>query len=166
MKKKRYVIDTNVPIVANGRQNSDGGKQYSIDCREKAGRFVKYVLESGTPLVDGDGAILCEYRKNLDSSRQGIGDLFYREILQRGIAERIDLPKKGKEYQDVPQEIIRAGFHRKDRKFVALAKKENVPVVVAVDSGWPAHFPLLQRHGVCVWFVCGENEKDWFENGV
>ena len=164
-KKKRCVIDTNVPIVANGRLDNPD-KPVSLGCRENAIKFLQHVREAGIVLLDREGAIRQEYRKSLRPSGQpGVGDRFYRGILDRRNIEEIDLLVKDGVYQDLPQEIVDARFDEDDRKFAALAKKAKVPVVNAVDKGWLDHIELLRKHGIRVCFVCGKDRENWFEKG-
>ncbi len=60
----RCVVDTNVPVVANGRSHQRGN-QPSIDCRIAAVRFLQELLKSGKVLVDMAGKIQAEYRTYL-----------------------------------------------------------------------------------------------------
>lgn len=77
--------------------------------------------------------------------------------------ERIDLPKRAADiYEDFPDDPELSGFDRSDRKFVALARRESVPVANATDSDWLHHHAILERHGIAVHFVCGSNNRDWF----
>ena len=169
--KKKFVIDTNVLVVANGYPDKKG-KKSSSDCKKSAMKFLQRVYLTGIVLLDLDGEIQAEYQRKYRENlrRRGkleVGDRFHLEVIlqrKRGNIEVIELPKKGGEYQDLPREIIKAGFDRDDRKFAALAKKENVPVVNAVDSDWLKHIALLRKHGIRVRFVCGQDEKKWFQN--
>ena len=160
MTKERYVIDTNVLVAANDRLDGQG-KEFSIDCRSKAVEFLQQI-KSGIVLLDHGGAVRNEYEGNLRQSGQlGAGDRFYMEFSRGQKIEEIELPEKDGEYQDLPQEIISAGFERDDRKFAALAKKENVPVANVADANWVNHFALLWKHGICVLFVCGQKPLVW-----
>ena len=161
-RKERYVIDTNVPVVANGRLDNPDKPVYDR-CRESAIKFLQRVLKSGIVLLDSDGAIQEEYKGRLHSSGQGVGDRFFREILQKQIVQEVDLHVKDGAYQDLPREIVDAGFDEDDRKFAALAKKTKARVVNAVDRDWLDHCALLQKHGIHVRFVCGEDSEGWFE---
>jgi hypothetical protein len=159
---KRYVVDTNVPIIANGRQNSNA----SIDCRIAAVTFLRTLLSSGKILVDRAGDIQAEYRRHLNAKGEpGVGDRFYQEVLKSTPrrTERIKLPKRADgEYVDLPQALVDAGFDRSDRKFAALGKREKAPVVNATDGDWLEHHAVLERHGIQVEFVCGCDASKWF----
>jgi hypothetical protein len=116
--------------------------------------------------VDLAGEIQAEYRNHLNASGQpGVGDRFYQEVLNSApqMIERIELPRREDgEYADLPQAVIDANFDRSDRKFAALAKKEDVPVINATDSDWLNHRKILENNGILVRFVCGCDGSKWF----
>lgn len=160
-------MDTNVPIVANGRADREGVIP-SIACRIAAVEFLKDLLASGKVLIDLAGDIRAEYRNHLNPSGQpGVGDRFYLEVLNSAphMIERIDLPKRDDgEFVDLPQALIDANFDRSDRKFAALARREQAPVVNATDSDWLQHRATLVANGIRIEFVCGCDQTKWFSN--
>lgn len=160
----RWTIDTNVPVVANGRGN--GGRPVAPACREAAVRFLMRVLDNGERAVlDLEGAIQAEYRNHLRPRGQpGVGDRFYQAVLlDWSRYERVDLPKRANgEYADLPQAVIAAGFDRDDRKFAALARREGIPAVNAVDRDWLDHRVVLANNGIRVTFVFGCDDARWF----
>lgn len=162
----RYVVDTNVPIVANGRPDPKDKNPPSLDCRIAAVKFLQCLLSSGTVLVDLAGEIQAEYRTYFCPNGQpGVGDRFYREVLNSAPhrIERIELPKRDDgEYADLPQALIGANFDPSDRKFAALAKREQVPVVNATDSDWLEHRARLDESAIHVKFLCGCDKTTWF----
>lgn len=162
----RCVVDTNVPIVANGRPNPDDARPPSIDCRIAAVTFLKKLLVSGVVLLDLEKQIEEEYRRHLRPSGQpGVGDRFYQVVLHSSPVpvERITLPRRADgEYADLPQALIDNGFDPSDRKFAALARRENVPVFNATDSDWLDHAKTLTAEGIQVKHLCGHNKTDWF----
>lgn len=164
----RWVVDTNVPIVANGRD--DGIRPVNPDCSKAAIEFLVRILNNKEKIfLDNPGEILAEYKRRLRPSGQpGVGDRFYHEVLlNKAMIERVDLPKRGDgEYRDLPQNVIDSGFHRKDRKFAALAKRENASVVNAVDSDWLDAQSLLAVNGIRVKFLCGCDPKLWRVRGA
>lgn len=164
----RCTVDTNVPIVANGRPDpTDRSPPPSIDCRLKAVARLRELLARGTILLDIAGEIQKEYRRYLSPSGQpGVGDLFYLAILNSapGRVGRVDLPQfPSGEYQDFPTDPALARFDRSDRKFAALSRRERVPVVTATDSDWIEHRSALEANGVQIDFVCGCDPGRWFE---
>ena len=163
----RCTVDTNVPIVANGRSSpNEEGKSPSVNCRLAAVTFLQLLLKSGTILLDFDGNIQAEYRTYLNPSGQpGVGDRFYREVLNSAphLVDRVELPKRADgEYVDLPQPLIDARFDPSDRKFAALAKREKVPVFNATDGDWVDHHATLEANGVIVDFLCGCDKAKWF----
>ena len=160
----RWTIDTNVPVVANGRDN--GERPVALECREAAIRFLMDVLANRERVVvDEEGEIEKEYRRYLNPRGQpGVGDLFYQRVLRDWIlCERVSLPKRSDgEYAALPQAVIAAGFDQSDRKFAALAKSERIPVVNAVDGDWLNERKMLATNGIRVKFLCGCNAARWF----
>lgn len=165
----RYVVDTNVAIVANDRRDlSRGARPPSIDCREAAVKFLMGLIDSHIVLLDSGGEILSEYRTYLRSSGEpGVGDRFYYMLLRMmGSPEKvvvIELPRTDKaDYQDFPADPELAGFDPSDRKFAALARRGNAPVVNATDTDWLHHRAALEKHGITVEFICGCRDEAWF----
>ena len=159
----RWTIDTNVPVVANGRDDRD--RPVAVECREAAVLFLMRVHDEGQRVVvDDAGVIEKEYRTCLNPSGQpGVGDRFYQSVLNRRLCERAPLPKRRDgEYADLPQAVIDAGFDRSDRVFAALAKREGIPVVNAVDGDWVEARKVLNENGIRVDFPCGCDAAGWF----
>lgn len=153
----KYVIDTNVPIVANGDKNS------SIDCRISAVETLRSALSKGTIYLDFAGAIQEQYRKYLKPSGQpGVGDRFYQEVLNShpDRIQRIALELDG-EYVDLPKAVLDAGFDPSDRVFAALAHKTGAKVHNAVDSDWLEHRAVIEANNITICFVCGDDPAAW-----
>ena len=163
----RCVVDTNVPIVANGRADPDDGRNPSISCRIATITFLQKILKEGKVLIDLAGEIQREYHRHLNPRGEpGVGDRFYQAILNSSpmLVERIDLPKRPDgEYVDFPQSLIDANFDPSDRKFAALAKRENVPIFNATDSDWLNHASTLASEQIQVHHLCGCQMENWFE---
>lgn len=162
----RIVVDTNVPIVANGKR--DRSKAPTPGCCLAAIEFLQGILKEGRVVVDSDGAIQSEYRKHLNPRGQpGVGDRFYLEVINSAPdrVERAPLPRNGRGvYRDFPADPALKHFDRSDRKFAALARRERVPVANATDSDWLIHLAALQRNGIEVRFVCGCDKGQWFSH--
>lgn len=161
-----YVIDTNVPIVANG--HNDGGKQPCYDCQESAINFLINVNKLYVTLVDLGGEIVEEYRRYLNPSGQpGVGDRFYFNLIQCS-PERVryvDIPKgEDNEYLDLPDVIRQSKFDPSDRKFAALARKCNASVVNATDSDWLECKAMIEGAGILILFLCGEQKENWYSD--
>ena len=162
--RRRWAIDTNVPVVANGRD--DEARPLLPQCREAAVKFLMQFLDNREcVVVDREGEVESEYRNYLNPVGQpGVGDRFYQAVLLNpGLCKRVDLARREDgEYADLPQPVIDSGFDRDDRKFAALARHEGVPVVNAVDSDWIEANELLTENGIRVKFLCGRDAGRWF----
>ena len=160
----RWTIDTNVPVVANGRDGGD--RPASVECRQAAVQFLLQVVEARERIVLDQGReIENEYRGYLHPSGQpGVGDRFYQMVLTDwDRCERILLPRRPDgQFADLPQAVIDSNFDQNDRKFAALSAKEEIPVVNAVDSDWVDSYELLTDNGICVKHLCGCDETSWF----
>ena len=162
----KWVVDTNVMVVANGRHDSKQ-RPVSPGCREASVKFLMNLInENNCVLVDSAGEVLTEYQRYLNPCGQpGTGDRLLYEL--RNNCRRIkmvDLPvDENGEYADLHPDIIASAFDRSDRKFVALALQKDAPVANSVDSDWVDHFALLTRCGVKVKLICGQNQADWYE---
>lgn len=165
---KRFVVDTNVPIVANGRpDSSDGGSIPNPKCRLAAVEFLEQLRKRWIVVVDAAGEIQREYSNQLNPRGQpGVGDRFYQEILNSSPkrVRRIALTKRiDGSYSDFPTSVALTTFHDDDRKFAALARHEGIPVVNATDSDWLDHRAALSIEEIDVKFVCGCDRVKWFE---
>lgn len=154
-----WVVDSNVPIVANGRssQASADCVLQCIDALEKA--------RKGLICMDDGFAILSEYMKNLSSSGQpGPGDAFMKWVFQNQAVpeccERVRISRTDDDfenYQEFPDDPDLSTFDPSDRKFVAvaLASEQSPTILNAVDSDWWNARGALMRHRVTIDFLCG-----------
>lgn len=163
----RCVIDTNVPVTANGRSDPGDTRMPSVECRIAAVTFLQNVSNRGRVLLDLAGSIQDEYRRHLNPRGQpGVDDRFYQVVLHSTphLVERLDLPQRADgEYQHVPQSLIDAGFDPSDRKFVAMARREGVPIINATDSDWVNDAATLAAEAIEVRHLCGNDVTKWFE---
>ena len=166
----RCVVDTNVPIVANGGSDPAGGRRPSISCRMASVVFLRDILNTGTVLLDLEGLIQTEYHRHLwPKGEPGVGDRFYLAVLNSSprLIERLELNRRDDgEYESLPQSLIDANFDPSDRKFAAIARLENVPVINATDSDWVNHAQLLAAESIQVLNICGCDANNWFANVV
>jgi hypothetical protein len=158
----RRVVDTNVAIVANGREDN----AHPL-CRLAAAQGLRDILDHGVIIVDIAGAMLAEYRSYCEPRGQpGLGDRFFREVLMNygGRIERVDLPLDPAtgEYIDFPADPDLAGFDPSDRKFAAASRKGGALVANATDSDWLQHKAALARNGIEVEFLCGCDLRRWW----
>ena len=154
-----FVVDTNVPVVANGRS-----EQADPDCVIACVTVLGDVLTDGTIVLDDGMRILKEYMGNLSMSGQpGAGDLFmiwvWNVHADENRCERVHLTCEdagSDNFNEFPGDADLTDFDRSDRKFVAVAlTSRNRPVVLnAVDSDWADSHVALKRNGVKVRFLC------------
>ncbi|WP_294539407.1 hypothetical protein [uncultured Rhodoblastus sp.] len=164
---KRFVVDTNVAIVANGQCESSDDKPPAIECRVAAVNFLIDVIKSARIILDMDGEVQIEYHRYLNPRGQpGVGDRFYLEVINSlpDKVERVALSKRSDgEYVDLPQPLIDISFDPSDRKFAAIAKLTGTPVVNATDSDWVNAASTLKACGIEVENLCGCDKSKWFE---
>ena len=159
MLKPEVVVDTNVPIVANGK-----APQASRDCQSICRSRLRLVRESQILLLDSERLIIGEYIKNLDlSGRPGEGDEFIAWLWENQANEQYCriisvVSHAQREFEEFPADPDLAPFDRDDRKFVAvaLASGSAPEVLNASDTDWWHHLEALRRHGVNVTFLCPE----------
>lgn len=163
----RFVVDTNVPIVANGRSRTrKGERNASSKCRIEAIEFLEMILRRGRIILDLNGEIQQEYLQHLNPKGQpGVGDRFLQVVLNSAPrrVERVVLGKTGGEFFDFPRDPALVKFDPSDRKFAAAARNAGASVANAIDSDWLDHREALSRNGVKVKFVCGCDRAMWFE---
>ncbi|MEW6405503.1 MAG: hypothetical protein AB1649_27235 [Chloroflexota bacterium] len=156
-----YVVDTNVPIVANGQAD-----HADIDCVLNSISMLKKLRKQGRILLDDHLRMLDEYARHLSRSGQpGPGDAFLKWVWEnqanplhcRTVAIT---PKKGdpEDFEEFPNDPCLSSFDRSDRKFVAvaMASQDNPEIVNATDTDWWDHKVALERHGLRVRFLCPE----------
>lgn len=157
-----FVVDTNVPVVANARSS-----QADPDCVIACIRSLLHVRDEGVILLDDALLILREYMNNLSMSGQpGPGDSFMKWVWtiqahpdhcrQIPITLSQDDPAN---FVEFPEDPDLAGFDPSDRKFVAVALASNSTpdVLNAVDSDWAQYYSVLTRNGVHVTFLCPQH---------
>lgn len=154
-----FVIDTNVPIGANGRSHADPA--CVIACID-ALTIVRY---RGVIVLDDAMLILQEYLDHLSlSGEPGPGDAFMKWVwnvqADEHLCERVLLTpcyRNGAEtFTEFPDDPDLADFDQSDRKFAAaaLASARNPTVLNALDSDWAKSYHALVRNGLVIRFLC------------
>lgn len=157
------VVDTNVPIVANYAINSQGKPEDLDDtCVSECIRAIEHVRNQKNLVIDNGDEILSEYRNNLSSERQGIGNSFLKWVFDHQYtlpqANRVSITRDGDIYTEFPENPALADFDQDDRKFVAVANahEEAPSILQATDREWWGYRDALQNEGINVHFLCPE----------
>jgi len=155
------VVDTNVPVVANG-QTEQAGAQCIEACIER----LLQIRSEDVIIIDEAGLIFDEYQHLLAHSGQpGAGDAFFKWVwdnqsnpdhCRRVAITPIDPdPRQFEEFPDDPRLTT---FDPSDRKFVAVSVAAGSdPVIVnASDTDWWNARDALRDNGIGVEFLCPE----------
>lgn len=156
------VVDTNVPVVANGRS-----EQASPECVKDCAVRLRQLTGKGKLVLDDGWLILREYMDNLRSSGQpGSGDAFLKWVLSNyrnpKFCELVKITPKNSsktDFEEFPTDPKLKNFDVTDKKFVAVAfaHPDKPPILQAVDTGWWEMKEPLGAAGVTIDFIC---EKD------
>jgi hypothetical protein len=161
----KLIVDTNVAVVANGRERSP---QASPSCVLTCVGRLRDLQLRHTLVLDDGWRILREYFRELSPTGQpGVGDAFLKWVLtnqanprrceQIHITPR-DATRPDGEFCEFPDDPALGGFDPSDRRFVALAvaHAEHPPILNAVDTDWWPYRAALAGHGVQVDFLCSD----------
>ncbi len=167
------IIDTNVFVVANGKAAAPQTTEKCVVlCRA---RLAEILRGSEKILLDDKKRIIQEYKNNLNAKGRGHGDRFWQELVrimwrQNGEQEKVikvpitPLAGNGTDFEEFPNDDASLkDFHKKDRKFVAVAlayqhdSGQEVPILQAEDSGWAEFRDALAAHGVQVDSICEDS---------
>jgi hypothetical protein len=153
------VVDTNVPVVANG-----DSAQASPRCVQACTVRLRQLTESGRLALDDKWLILREYKANLSSDGQpGVGDAFlkwaltnYRNPDRCELVSITPTCEEPDDFVEFPSSAGLASFDPDDRKFVAVAvsHRDRPPILQAVDTKWWELSAKLEAAGVIVDFLC------------
>jgi hypothetical protein len=156
---KAYVVDTNVPVVANGVAD-----HAPPDCVLSCLDCIEKVKKTGIVLLDTAQLILKEYMNNLSLSGQpGAGDAFLRWVwINQANPRHCEIvpitpnPFDENDFEEFPNDPNLHGFDPSDRKFVAVAisSGKNPQVLNAVDTDWWNFREALRNYGVRIKFLC------------
>jgi len=158
----KVVVDTNVPVVANGRS-----EQASPQCVKNCAVRLRQLTTKGKLILDDGWLILKEYKANLRYSGQpGVGDAFFKWVLTNHcnpkLCEQVAITPRNSErtnFEEFPSDPELEDFDPEDRKFVAVAAvhPDRPPILQAVDAKWWQMKEPLSKAGIAVDFLC---EKD------
>jgi hypothetical protein len=154
-----FVVDSNVAIVANGKNT-----HASLKCQYECVEFLQRITATTSRdvvLLDQLGLILREYRAYLAHRGQpGVGDAFYRylhdhvhegrRVMEVSITEVKD-QRRG--FEELPVNEVDPS----DRKFLAVAVVSRGVVVNATDGDWNEQLELLDQLQVKLRQLCPEH---------
>jgi len=165
--REEYVIDTNVPIVANLATRDDA--DIPAACIAACVRYIKRITQEGGLVLDEDGEIFQEYRNKLSLRGQsGQGDAFVKWVFDHQWIEskvsRVKIHKQHDSYMEFPDHPGLEKFDPSDRKFVAVSNAHpgKPPILQATDSKWWGWKDALQLMGITVCFLCPSYIKEKF----
>jgi len=152
-----FIIDTNVAVVANGRDT-----HASLECQLGCVKKLAEIKQQHKILIDDQRLILQEYHRRLNIHGQpGTGDMFYRYVFDnQGIAAKVQkitiTPDANGGFVEFPNDPDLAGFDSDDKMFVAvaIASSQSPTILNAVDSDWAENHEALQRHSILVEELC------------
>ena len=166
------IVDTNVIVIAD---NTDDDERKN--CRERCQDRLQQILDPHirdqreTVVVDDRWRIFEEYKHHVDpNTRKGIGAIFVKTLMQNLKNPEIcttvhitPLAGNGTDFEEFPNaDEALTGFHKKDRKFIAVALAhqrdagEAPPILLAMDRGWLQFTDALANHGINVDLICEE----------
>ena len=155
---KRAAVDTNVMIVANGKDHESGPA-----CILASSRKLRELQNDAVLLLDTEGEILKEYKNHMSYAGQpGIGDAFFKWLHDnqavQGKVEKINVTKTGNLFNIVSARESLQGFDPSDHKFLAVAMtcKDHVDIYNATDSDWQEYSEAIEEiENIAVVELCG-----------
>lgn len=156
---EEVVVDTNVPLVANGK-----AEQADLACEDACITKLIQIQAEQRTLLDDKMSIMDEYRRNLSHSGQpGVGDAFFKWLWENQANEQhcriVPLTiHSGRGFVEFPDDARLSSFDLADRKFaaVALASGTGPQVLNASDTDWWHNRRALAAHGIQIVFLCPE----------
>lgn len=153
------VVDTNVPIAANGRDT-----HVSLACQFACTEFLEKLVspKSHTSIIlDELMLIFDEYRNHLNYKGQpGVGDIFFKHL-----HDHMYLGKKVKLISITPITDETRGFNelpanpidKSDRKFLAAAIVAKANIINALDTDWHEKAVFVDSMKIKVQQLCPEH---------
>jgi hypothetical protein len=159
------IVDTNVPIVANGDSHM------TPDCQTACITELLAITRGDMRVaVDDGGRIVDEYGHKLRGDVQGVGHEFVKWIYAHQWDERYcdqvtitQNPESAEahDFVEFPSSPALKRFDPSDRKFVAVAAAHpsRPRILEAADSKWVGLAAALETAGVRVEFLCLDELK-------
>ncbi len=152
---ERVTLDTNVAIVANGRDT-----HASLACQLASIEALERARERQQTLIDTADHLFSEYRKHLSYSGQpGIGDAFFLHLHRhQGDPRHVErVPITPSDETRGFDELPPNSLDPSDRKFLAVALVGRGRLVNATDSDWHEQQVLLDQLDVEIEQLCPEH---------
>ncbi|MCY3768609.1 MAG: hypothetical protein OXG56_04470 [Gammaproteobacteria bacterium] len=151
-----FVVDTNVPVVANGGDQTHADSHCQKACVEK----LKYLADRGTVVIDDIGLILVEYANRLSmAGRPGAGNAFLKYLWDNQYCcsriKRVRISESDDEHVGF-KELPKNNLDPSDRKFLAVAVVARAAILNATDSAWEEQASLMECLGVDIHQLCPE----------
>jgi hypothetical protein len=151
----KFVIDTNVAIVAN-RRNTHASERCQNACIELLAQCEELPIA-----IDDIGLLIDEYANKLNpSGRPGVGDAFFKYLRNyQYSSDKIHRVKITPINDDARgfAELPENGVDRSDRKLLATALVAKAILVNATDSDWTEQKSLLETLQVEVKQLCPDH---------
>jgi hypothetical protein len=163
------VVDTNVPIAANG------DSAVSPECAERCIDAILKVTQGFERLaLDDAGLIVDEYRHMLVAGQQGVGHEFLKWVYNTQwdsvYCEQVPITRVAAsaddcDFEEFPKHEALARFDRSDRKFVAVAAAhpDRPPILEAADVKWVGWAAALAEVGVNLELLCEHEIKGKYQ---
>ncbi|MDZ4763136.1 MAG: hypothetical protein SGI73_01195 [Chloroflexota bacterium] len=161
----KRIIDTNVPIVANGNES----EQASLECQKACIDVMTQIFSGSIQVVlDKKWEIINEYKNKLRPDlKRGLGDQFLIWILTNYTNIKrcilVEITKTGTDtFNEFPDDPTLTNFDPRDRKWIAVAHahfsayEETVPIIEAIGHKWRKFVEAFKQHHVEVEFICDQ----------
>ena len=153
-----FVVDTNVAIVANGR-DTHADEPCQDTCKQK----IESICQGQGAIIalDDEGRILNEYCSRLKhSGAPGLGRAFLIYVFNHQYNDhrirRFKITPSCDEHRGF-KELPVNRLDQSDRKFLAVAVVSGAVVVNATDSDWSEQRTLTDSLGVTVEQLCPQH---------
>ena len=165
----KYVVDTNVPIVANLATSYGENDDIPLDCIKACFKAIDHAFKNGGLVIDDGGEIFEEYSRYLSlKGAPGQGDKFIKWVhdfqWNPDKVTRISINRLNSTYKEFPEHDGLVNFDIDDRKFVAVANAHSdthkPPIFQATDSKWWGWKNALSAVGITVCFLCPSYVKE------
>jgi predicted nucleic acid-binding protein len=158
----KFVIDTNVPVAANGRDT-----HANLACQLACVRFLQAVASDRSNnqiVVDEYGLILDEYNSHLHFKGQpGVGDMFFKYLHDRmydgakvQVAAITPIDDDTRGFDELPVNQLDSS----DRKFLATALSAGAEIVNSLDTDWHCQRVFVAGLNVAVRQLCPDHGCD------